>query len=71
MVKETGVPHLTSHGLWHAYATVALQASIDSKAVPQHLGQANVPTTYDMYSHVMPDLEKEAVLKIEANLLGK
>jgi integrase len=71
MVKEAGVPHLTPHGLRHAYATAALEAGVDPKVVSQHLGHASVSTTYDIYSHVMPDLEKEAALRIEAKLLGK
>jgi len=71
MVKEAGVPHLTPHGLRHAYATAALEAGVDPKVVSQHLGHASVSTTYDIYSHVMPDLEKEAAIKIEAKLLGK
>ena len=71
MVKEAGVPHLTPHGLRHAYATAALEAGVDPKVVSQHLGHASVSTTYDIYAHVMPDLEQEAALKIEARLLGK
>ena len=71
MVKETGVPHLTPHGLRHAYATAALEASIDPKVVSQHLGHASVSTTYDIYAHVIPELETESARKIEAKLLGK
>lgn len=71
MVKETGVPHLTPHGLRHAYATAALEASIDPKVVSQHLGHASVSTTYDIYAHVIPELETESAKKIEAKLLGK
>ena len=71
MVKETGVPHLTPHGLRHAYATAALEASIDPKVVSQHLGHASVSTTYDIYAHVIPELETESAKKIEARLLGK
>ena len=71
MVKETWVPHLTLHGLRHAYATAALKTSIDPKVVSQHLGHASVSTTYDIYAHVIPELETESAKKIEARLLGK
>ena len=71
MVKETGVPHLTPHGLRHAYATAALEASIDPKVVSQHLGHASVSTTYDIYAHVIPELEADSAKKIDPRLLGK
>ena len=70
MVKESGVPHLTPHGLRHAYASAALEAGVDPKVVSQHLGHASVSTTYDIYAHVIPELETEAAKKIEARLLG-
>jgi len=70
MVKESGVPHLTPHGLRHAYASAALEAGVDPKVVSQHLGHASVSTPYDIYAHVIPELETEAAKKIEARLLG-
>ena len=57
MAKETGVPYLTSHRLRHAYATAALEESIEPKEVSQHLGHASVSTTYDIYNHVIPERE--------------
>jgi len=48
MVKEAGVPHLTPHGLRHAYASACLELGVDPKTVSQHLGHASAspPTTY-------------------------
>ena len=64
-------PLLTSHGLRHADATAGLEASIDPKIGSQTLGHASASTTYDIYAHVIPELETEAAKKIEARLLGR
>ena len=61
-------PHLTFR---HADATAGLEASIDPKIGSQTLGYANASTTYDIYAHVIPELETEAAKKIEARLLGR
>ena len=44
---------------------------IDPKTVSQHLGHPSVSTTYDIYAHVIPELETEAVKKVAEKLLGK
>jgi integrase len=44
---------------------------VDPKVVSQHLAHASVSTIYDIYAHVIPELETEAAKKIEARLLGK
>ena len=71
MVKEAGVPHLTPHGLRHAYASACLELGVSPKTVSQHLGHASISTTYDIYAHVIPELEDEAVRKVAEKLLGK
>ena len=70
LVKQVGIPHLTPHGLRHAYASAAFEAGVDPKVVSQHLGHASASTTYDIYAHVIPELETEAAKKIESRLLG-
>ena len=64
-------PHPTSHGLRHANATAVLEASIDPQIGSQTLGYTSASTTYDIYAHVIPELETEVAKKIEAKLLGR
>ena len=35
------------------------------------MGHASASTTYDIYAHVIPELETESAKKTEARLLGK
>ena len=65
LVRKTGLPHLTFHGLRHAHATLALTAGINPKIVSERLGHSTIAVTMDVYSHVLPGLQKEAALAVE------
>ena len=43
LVRKTGLPHLTFHGLRHAHATLALTAGINPKIVSERLGPVRSP----------------------------
>jgi len=42
VIKRFDLPHLTFHGLRHAFATMALQAGINPKVVSEALGYSSV-----------------------------
>jgi len=48
----------------HTFASRALEAGIHPKVVSEMLGHANISITLDLYSHVPPDLKKEAATKL-------
>ena len=72
IVRRYNLPHLTFHGLRHAYATLGLIAGIDSKVVSESLGHSTITITItlDLYSHVMHKM-KETHAQIIANLLKR
>ena len=65
IVRDTGLPHLTLHGLRHAHVTRALTAGINPKTVAELLVHASVVITLDTYSHVLPGLQEEAAQAVE------
>ena len=67
-VRESGLPHLTFHGLRHAHATFMLTAGVHPKVVSERLGHATVSTTLDLYSHVVPGLQEDAALALDEKL---
>ena len=69
-VRDNGLPHLTLHGLRHAYATLGLLAGIDSKVVSEALGHSTISITMDLYSHVMGKMKETHAATI-ANLLKR
>jgi len=53
-------PHLTLHGLRHAFATVSLTAGVDLKTTSEMLGHSTIAITADIYSHVPPKVQQAA-----------
>ena len=70
LVKEAGVPYLTPHGLRHAYASMSYAMGIQTNTLSRLLGHASISTTYDIYAHMIPELEHEAVRKVAEKFLG-
>jgi len=71
LVRASGLPSITLHGLRHTHATVALKAGIHPKVVQERLGHASIRITLDLYSHVAPGIQEEAAAKIAAMVAGK
>ena len=59
VIKRFDLPHLTFHGLRHAFATLALKANISPKIVSHAMGHSKIGITMDLYSHVIPDMQDE------------
>ena len=68
LVKAVGLPHLTLHGLRHAFATLALNAGVDLKTTSEMLGHSTIAITADVYSHVLPPLQQAAAKAAAAQL---
>ena len=67
-IEKLGLPDVTFHSLRHFHATLLLQAGTNPKVVQERLGHSSVLLTLDTYSHVMPNLQEEAALKVEEQL---
>lgn len=60
LVRTTDLPALRFHDLRHTAASLLLSAGVHPKVVSERLGHASVQITMDTYSHVLPDLQREA-----------
>lgn len=69
LMKTSGVPRLTIHGLRHTHATLALQANVHPKVVQERLGHSSVAFTLDRYSHAIPAMQEDAAATV-ARLVG-
>jgi len=45
-----------------------IAAGVNPKAITSYLGHASIQTTFDLYGHLMPGNEDEAVALIDAYL---
>ena len=68
IVRQTGLPHLTLHGLRHLHATLMLSNKESPKVVSERLGHSSIAITMDMYSHVLPGLQEAAALALGQRL---
>jgi integrase len=60
------LPQIPLHGLRHSYATLALSSGVNPRIVSARLGHATVALTLDVYSHVLPQADREAAQSIAA-----
>jgi hypothetical protein len=56
--------------LRHTAATLALSAGVPVKVVSEMLGHSSSALTMDVYSHVLPHMQDDAAVRMEALLSG-
>jgi integrase len=71
LVAAAGVPRISIHGLRHTCATLLLAAGVPWHVVQRRLGHKDASTTLDVYSHVLPDQQREAARQLAALLHRK
>lgn len=70
-LKKAGLPNsIRLYDLRHTCATLLLQAGENPKVVSERLGHAGITLTLDVYSHVLPDMQKAAAEKLENMLFS-
>src|SRR5262249_55090303 len=67
-IKQSKLRRVGLHDLRHSHATHFLMANVHPKIVQERLGHANIATTMDLYTHVMPGMQDEAASRIDATL---
>ncbi len=70
LLKKAGLPRIRFHDLRHSAATLLLGQSVHPKVVAEMLGHSRISTTLDLYSHVTPTMQREAVDALESVLGG-
>lgn len=68
LLKKANVPDIRFHDLRHSAATLLLGMGTHPKVVQELLGHSQISMTMDIYSHVMPSMQKDAMEKLNAAL---
>jgi integrase len=69
-VVATKLPRIRFHDLRHSHATHLLASGVHPKIASERLGHASVGLTLDVYSHVIPGMQEDAVARIDAAFAG-
>lgn len=67
-IDELEISDCTFHELRHTHATLMLKEDVNPKKVQERLGHSSIEVTLDKYSHVTPQMQREAAEKI-SNLI--
>lgn len=64
LIEKYNFPYIRFHDLRHTHATMLLQQGVNPKIVSERLGHSTISITLDTYSHVLPNMQKEAAEKL-------
>jgi integrase len=64
-IRKTSLAHLRFHDLRHAHATHMLANGTHPKVASERLGHSRIGITLDLYQHVMPGMQENAVAKLD------
>ena len=66
--RRSGLEPIGLHECRHTFASLLIAAGVNAKAITAYLGHASIQTTFDLYGHLMPGNEEEAVALVDAYL---
>jgi integrase len=65
---RTALEPIGLHECRHTFASILIAAGVNAKAITAYLGHASIQTTFDLYGHLMPGNEDEAVALVDVYL---
>jgi integrase len=63
-MAKAGLKGFRLHDLRHTHASLLLGEGVHLKVVSERLGHSDIRITGDLYSHVLPNLQEEATMKL-------
>jgi integrase len=70
LLAAAGVARMRFHDLRHGCASLLLAQGVHPRVVMDQLGHSTITLTMNTYSHVVPELQREAADRMEAALAG-
>ena len=68
IARKAGLSNIRFHDLRHAHASLMLRTGADPKVISERLGHSSIAITMDIYAHILPGLQEEAVIRFEEAL---
>jgi integrase len=60
VLEKAGLPRMRFHDLRHSCASLLLVQGVPARVVMETLGHSNISITMDTYTHVLPELQRQA-----------
>ena len=60
ILKKSGLPNIRFHDLRHSCASLLVAQGLHPRVVMEQLGHSTIKLTVDTYSHVLPELQRQA-----------
>jgi integrase len=70
-LERAQLPHARFHDLRHTCATLLLVQGVPARVVMETLGHSQISLTMNTYSHVLPDLQREAADQMDRLLTAE
>lgn len=71
-LESAGLPtNFRLYDTRHTHATLLLLNGVNPKVASERLGHSGVRITLDTYSHVLPEMQEDAVAAMESTLFGR
>lgn len=61
LLRRAGLPYIRFHDLRHTFASLMMPNVKNPQIVQEMLGHSRISTTLDIYSHLSPDMQEDAV----------
>jgi integrase len=71
LLKKVNLPDIRFHDLRHSAASLLLSEGVHPKVVQELLGHSNIGMTMDVYSHVLPSMQQDAISRLNSVLWKK
>jgi integrase len=68
LVKKHALPRIRFHDLRHTHATAMLASGVHPKIASERLGHSSIAITLDLYSHVLPNMQADAIRAMDNDL---
>lgn len=71
LLDKAGLPRMRFHDLRHSCASLLLVQGVPARVVMETLGYSNISITMDTYTHVLPELQRQAADAMDRALGGR
>jgi integrase len=68
ILNQAGLPRIRFHDLRHSCATLLLAQGVDARTIMEVLGHSQISLTLNTYAHVMPQMQREAMARLDTVL---